>query len=66
MQRKKKVVLHSNSCLANTGFGRHMKFLLSYLFKTGKYELIEYAGGSFTWSDNVCKSMDACLTILEN
>jgi glycosyltransferase involved in cell wall biosynthesis len=57
MQRKKKVVLHSNSCLANTGFGRHMKFLLSYLFKTGKYELVEYAGGSFTWSDNVCKSM---------
>ena len=57
MQKKKKVVLHSNSCLANTGFGRHMKFLLSYLFKTGKYELVEYAGGSFTWSDNICKSM---------
>jgi glycosyltransferase involved in cell wall biosynthesis len=57
MERKKKIVLHSNSCLANTGFGRHMKFLLSYLFRTGKYELVEYAGGSFTWSDNNCKSM---------
>jgi glycosyltransferase involved in cell wall biosynthesis len=57
MERKKKIVLHSNSCLANTGFGRHMKFLLSYLFKTGKYELVEYAAGAFNWSHDVCKSM---------
>jgi glycosyltransferase involved in cell wall biosynthesis len=57
MERKKKIVLHSNSCLANTGFGRHMKFLLSYLFKTGKYDLVEYAAGAFNWSHDVCKSM---------
>jgi glycosyltransferase involved in cell wall biosynthesis len=57
MERKKKIVLHSNSCLANTGFGRHMKFLLSYLFKTGKYDLVEYAAGAFNWSHDTCKSM---------
>lgn len=57
MDRKKKIVVHSNSCLALTGFGRHMKYLLSYLFKTGKYELIEYAAAPLTWSHPICKAM---------
>jgi glycosyltransferase involved in cell wall biosynthesis len=57
MLRKKKVLLHSNSCLANTGFGRHIKYLLSYLFKTGKYDVIEYAAAPLTWSNPICKAM---------
>lgn len=57
MHRKKKVLLHSNSCIANTGFGRHNKHLLSYLYKTGKYDIVEYAAGPLTWSHPVCKAM---------
>ena len=37
--RKKRVLFHSDFSLAKTGFGRVMKTLLSYLYKTGKYEL---------------------------
>jgi glycosyltransferase involved in cell wall biosynthesis len=55
--RKKRVAIHSNLSLANTGFGRSMKFLLSYLYKTGKYELSEYAAGPINWSHPICKSM---------
>jgi glycosyltransferase involved in cell wall biosynthesis len=31
-----------------TGFGKHKKNLLSYLYKTGKYDIIELSNG-FTW-----------------
>lgn len=55
--RKKRVALHSNFSLANTGFGRTMKFLLSYLYKTGKYEISEYSAGPITWSHPMCKAM---------
>jgi glycosyltransferase involved in cell wall biosynthesis len=34
-----------------TGFGKHKKNLLSYLYKTGKYELIELSNG-YTWSSD--------------
>lgn len=37
--RKKRVLFHSDFSLAKTGFGRVMKTLLSYLYKTGKYEI---------------------------
>lgn len=37
--RKKKVLFHSDFVLAKTGFGRAMKALLSYLYKTDKYEI---------------------------
>jgi len=37
--RKKKILFHSDFSLAKTGFGRVMKTLLSYLYKTGKYDL---------------------------
>ena len=56
-EKKKKVVIHSNFCLANTGFGRHCKLLLSYLYKTGKYDLVEYAAAPITWSHPICKTM---------
>ena len=41
--RKKKVLIHSNFCRAFTGFGKHKKNLLKYLYKTGKYEIVELA-----------------------
>jgi hypothetical protein len=39
-----------------TGFGKHKKNLLSYLYKTGKYELIELSNG-FVWSAENLKYM---------
>ena len=52
--RKKKIVYHSNSSWAHTGFGRASKELLGYLYKTGKYDIVEYAAGA-KWSDTTCK-----------
>ena len=46
--RKKRVLIHSNFCKMFTGFGKHKKNLLSYLYKTGKYDLIELSNG-FSW-----------------
>jgi glycosyltransferase involved in cell wall biosynthesis len=37
--RKKRLLFHSDFALAKTGFGRVMKTLLTYLYKTGKYEI---------------------------
>ena len=37
-----------------TGFGKHKKNLLKYLYKTGKYELIELSNG-FPWSSEKLK-----------
>jgi len=44
-QRKKKIVYQSDFALSKTGFGRNTKAILSYLFNTGKYEIISIAGG---------------------
>lgn len=43
--RKKRVLFHSNFCLAKTGFGRYMKAILSHLYATDKYELGLFASG---------------------
>ena len=43
---KKKILYQSDSALAKTGFGRNTKALLSYLYKTGKYEIINYCCGN--------------------
>ena len=43
---KKKVLFQSDSALAKTGFGRNAKALLSYLYKTGKYDIVSYCCGS--------------------
>ena len=40
-ERKKKILIHSNHCKAFTGFGKHKKNLLKYLYKTDKYEIVE-------------------------
>jgi glycosyltransferase involved in cell wall biosynthesis len=47
---KKTVLIHSNFCKAFTGFGKHKKNILRYLFKTGKYNIIELANGRH-WND---------------
>ena len=41
----KKVLFHSNSAKAFTGFGKNAKNILRYLHTTGKYEVIEFANG---------------------
>ena len=40
---KKTVVFHSNHSRIFTGFGKNAKNVLRYLYKTGKYNLIEFA-----------------------
>ena len=37
--RKKRILFHSDFALVKTGFGRVMKTLLSYLYKTKKYDI---------------------------
>jgi len=43
---KLKILYHSDNSLAKTGFGRVSKALLSYLHKTGKYEIHQYCCGT--------------------
>jgi glycosyltransferase involved in cell wall biosynthesis len=45
MSRKKKFLFHSDFALAKTGFGRVSKSLLTYLYKTGKYDIVHYCCG---------------------
>lgn len=54
--RKKKVVFHSNHTKSNSGFGRHTKALLTYLYKTGKYDLVEYCTG-LNWNAECLQTM---------
>lgn len=42
---KKKILYHSNCSRVFTGFGKNTKNILSYLFKTGKYDIVEVANG---------------------
>lgn len=42
---KKKILFHSNSSKALTGFGKNCRNILSYLYKTKKYEIIELSNG---------------------
>ena len=43
--KKLKVLLQTDNSLAKTGFGRSAKAVLSYLYKTNKYELVHYCVG---------------------
>ncbi len=56
LMRKKKVLIHSNHSKSKSGFGRHTKSLLTYLHKTGKYDLVEYCTG-LNWSNEALKNM---------
>lgn len=53
---KLKVLFHTDSPLAKTGFGRNAKALLSYLYSTKKYEIYQYCC-STAWSDTNLKSV---------
>ena len=46
MSKKLKVLFQTDSSLAKTGFGRNAKAVLSYLYKTGKYDLVHYCCGT--------------------
>ena len=51
--QKKKILYHSDSALAKTGFGRVTKHLLEYLYKTGKYEIVSFACGVSNGSPDI-------------
>ena len=42
----KKLLFQTDSSLAKTGFGRNAKALLSYLFRTKKYDIVQYCCGT--------------------
>lgn len=42
---KKKIVFHSNHSRAFTGFGKNCKNVLSHLYRTGKYDIVEFCNG---------------------
>jgi glycosyltransferase involved in cell wall biosynthesis len=46
MARKKRVLFQTDYTLAKTGFGRNARDIFEYLYKTGKYDLINFAVGS--------------------
>ena len=48
--KKKKVLIHTDFALAKTGFGRNAKAILKYLFKTNKYDLVQYSC-ALNWSN---------------
>lgn len=54
---RKKILFHSNGSKLKTGFGRHMRTILTYLYNTGKYDLVEYAAAPFQWSDSRLKGL---------
>lgn len=43
--RKKKVLIQTDFSLVKSGFGRNAKSILTYLYKTGKYDLVNYCAG---------------------
>ena len=43
--RKKKILFVSNHSRRFTGFGKNLKNILTHLYKTGKYEIVEAANG---------------------
>ena len=43
---KLRVLFHTDYTLAKTGFGRNARAVFEYLYKTGKYDLINFAVGS--------------------
>jgi len=55
--RKKRVVIHSTFSKLKTGFARNSKEILKYLYKTGKYDIMEYASGGPSWNDPRCQEM---------
>lgn len=55
--KKKKVLVDSSFSRLKSGFGRNALAILSYLWKTGKYDIVEYAAGPLTWTDKRCEEV---------
>lgn len=43
--KKLKILFHSDYCLINTGFAKHAKNILTYLYNTNKYDIVTYNCG---------------------
>ena len=54
--KKKKILFHSNHSKAFTGFGKNCKNILIHLFKTDKYDIVEFANG-LQWSNPELKNL---------
>lgn len=54
--RKKRILIHSNHSKLLTGFGKHCRNLLKYLYSTGKYEVVEFANG-YQWDHPELRSV---------
>jgi glycosyltransferase involved in cell wall biosynthesis len=54
--KKKKVLFHTDFSLVNTGFGKNAKNVLTYLYKTGKYDLVHYCCGAVTESPDLLRT----------
>ena len=61
---KKKILFHSNHSKAFTGFGKNCKNILSHLYSTGKYEVIEVCNGFTKDSPNLSKLPWKCIGTL--
>ena len=66
MSRKKKFLYHSDFALAKTGFGRVSKSLLTYLYKTGKYDIVHYCCGMQEGNADLSKTPWKSLGTLPN
>ena len=42
---KKKILFHSNCSKVLSGFGKNTRNVLTYLYRTGKYDIVEFANG---------------------
>jgi len=62
--KKKKILFHSNHSRAFTGFGKNCKNTLSYLFSTGKYEIIEACNGMTKSNPSLSKMPWKCVGTL--
>ena len=58
MNRRKKILFHSNWSKLKSGFGRNARQILSYLFSQDKYDIVEYAcNAHLRFNDKACESM---------
>lgn len=55
--KKKKILWNSDFSKLSTGFGRHSKAVLKYLYDTGKYDIVEFACAPFTFNDKRLKNV---------
>lgn len=51
-----KIVFQSNFTRLNTGFAKNLRAVMKYLYKTGKYDIIEYSAG-LQWSNPDLKKL---------